>query len=139
LKKVKKKVSRRLLVKKLDAAFSKFIRWRAADSDGNVQCVTCETLAPVKSMQNGHFMSRKYHSLRWHPYGNCNPQCYGCNIGDQGRQFRHALYIDYKYGEGTAMRLLERSTVKRKYTNEELIQLTKHYNKKVDEYTNKHS
>jgi hypothetical protein len=37
------------------------------------------------------------------------------------------------------MRLLERSTVKRKYTNEELIQLTKHYNKKVDEYTNKHS
>ena len=37
------------------------------------------------------------------------------------------------------MRLLERSREIRKYTNEELIRLTKHYNNKVDEYINKHS
>jgi hypothetical protein len=139
LKKPKKKVSRRLLVKKLDAAFSKFIRWRAADADGNVKCVTCDTVAPVKSMQNGHFMSRRHYSLRWHAYGNCSRQCYGCNIGSQGNQFKHGQYIDKKYGEGTAQRLLERSTELVKYGNEELIQLTKHYNTKVDEYTNKHS
>lgn len=139
MKKRKKKVSRRLLVKKLDAAFSKYIRWRAADSDGNVKCVTCNSIAPVKSMQNGHFMSRKHHSLRWHAYGNCNPQCYSCNIGGKGLQYQHSLYIDKKYGEGTAMRLLERSREIRKYTNEELIRLTKHYNNKVDEYINKHS
>ena len=90
-------------------------------------------------MQNGHFMSRRHYSLRWHAYGNCSPQCYGCNIGSQGNQFKHGQYIDKKYGEGTAQRLLERSTELVKYGNEELIQLTKHYNNKVDEYINKHS
>ena len=135
----KKKVSRRLLVKKLDAAFSKYIRWRAADSDGKVQCVTCKKVDDVSNMQNGHFMSRKHYSLRWHPYGNCNVQCYSCNIGGKGEQFRHYLYIDKEYGEGTSMRLLERSMVIRKYTDAELIQLEKHYNNKVDEYINKHS
>ena len=109
MKKPKKKVSRKLLVRKLDAAFSKYIRWRAADADGNVQCVTCKRVDEIKSMQNGHFMSRKHYSL------------------------------DKEYGEGTAMRLLERSTVIRKYTDAELIQLEKHYNNKVDEYINKHS
>ena len=139
MKKLKKKVNRKLLVKKLDAAFSKYIRWRAADSDGKVQCVTCKKVDDVSSMQNGHFMSRKHYSLRWHPYGNCNVQCYGCNIGGKGEQFRHYLYIDKEYGEGTSMRLLERSMVIRKYSDAELIQLEKHYKKKVDEYINKHS
>mgnify|MGYP003656973282 FL=1 len=138
-KKVKRKVSYKTEKRKLDDIFSKFIRWRAADSDGNVQCVTCGKIAEVSKMQNGHFMSRKHHSIRWHAYGNCNPQCYGCNIGGKGLQFQHYLYIDKKYGEGTSMRLLERSTVKRKYYLEEIIQLRKHYKKKVDEYINKHS
>ena len=89
-------------------------------------------------MQNGHFMSRKHYSLRWHPYGNCNVQCYSCNIGAKGHQFKHSLYIDKKYGEGTSIKLLERAYVRRKYSNEELIQLTKHYNTLKDEFSNKH-
>ena len=135
----KKKVKRKTLVKKLDSAFSKYIRWRDADTDGYVKCSTCEAVKPVDKMQCGHFMSRRYHSLRWHKYGNCNPQCYGCNIMDQGRQYVHSKYIDKRYGTGTAEELLKRSKEKRKYNNEELIQLTKYYNSKVNEYTNKHS
>lgn len=127
------------MVKKLDTAFSQYIRWRDADADGYVKCSTCEAIKPVDKMQCGHFMSRRYYSLRWHKFGNCSSQCYGCNIMDQGRQYVHSKYIDKRWGEGTADELLKRSKEKRKYTNEELIQLTKYYNSKVNEYTNKHS
>jgi len=139
LKKRKKKVSRKTLKRKLDDIFSKYIRWRAADSDGQCRCVTCKKTAHVTEMQNGHFQSRKHYSLRWHAYGNCNVQCYACNIPNKGEQWLHGRYIDQKYGEGTAERLYERTKTKRKFSDAELIQLEKHYKKKVDEYINKHS
>ena len=110
----KKKVKRKTIKRKLDDAFSKYIRWRAADSDGNVKCVTCNKTAHVTEMQNGHFQSRKHYSLRWHAYGNCNVQCYACNIPNKGEQWLHGRYIDEKYGEGTAQRLYERTKTKRK-------------------------
>ena len=47
-------------------------------------------------------------------------------------------HIDEKHGAGTTEQLLERTTLSRKYTNEELIQLTQYYNKKRDELHNKH-
>lgn len=138
-KKVKKKVKRKTIKRKLDDAFSKYIRWRAADSDGMVKCVTCNKIAHVTEMQNGHFQSRKHHSIRWHKYGNCNVQCYACNISNKGEQWLHGRYIDKHYGEGTSEQLYERSKEKRKFTIDELIQLEKYYKEKVNEYTNKHS
>lgn len=138
MKKPKKKVSRKTLVRKLDAAFSQYIRWRDADQDGLVKCCTCDTKKHVKQMQCGHLFSRRHYSTRWIE-SNCAGQCYGCNIGDQGRQYVMSKHIDNKHGEGTTEQLLERTTLSRKYTNEELIQLTQYYNKKRDEQINKHS
>jgi len=134
----KKATKRKTLVKNLDMYFSRYIRWSHADSDGMVQCVTCN--APpkhVKEMQCGHFMSRRYYSTRW-MLKNCSPQCYSCNIGCQGRQYKHSLYIDRTYGEGTAQKIADRSELSRKYTNEELKTLANHYKKKVDELCTKH-
>lgn len=88
-------------------------------------------------MQCGHFMSRRHYATRWIEK-NTAPQCYGCNIGDQGRQYAMSKYLDKKYGPGTAEHMYQRSKDSRKYTNEELIQLTKYYKNKTDEYTNKH-
>ena len=137
LKKPKKSIKRKTLIKKLDAAFSQYIRWRDADADGLVKCCTCDTKKHVKAMQCGHFMSRRYYSLRWHEK-NAHGQCYGCNIGDQGRQYEHSKHIDKKYGKGTAENLLKRSKDSRKYTNEELIQLIIYYKTKADDMQNKH-
>ena len=139
MKKQPKKVKRKTLIKKLDAAFSQYIRWRDADADGLIHCATCDnTHKHVKQMQCGHFMSRRYYSLRWNEK-NCLGQCYGCNIGDQGRQFVMSKVIDKRWGEGTADSLLKRSKDSRKYTNEELIQLTKYYKQKADDMQGKHS
>ena len=70
---------------------------------------------------------------------NCAPQCYGCNIGSQGKQWLFSKYIDHKHGEGTAQRIADRSQLSRKYTDEELKILSQLYKTKVDEYINKHS
>ena len=64
-------------------------------------------------MQNGHFQSRSFLSTRFNEE-NCQPQCVGCNMFKQGEQYKFALALDSKYGEGTAQELesLARITVK---------------------------
>ena len=134
----KKRTKRKTLVSNLDKYFSRFVRWSNADSDGNVKCATCETIKHVKEMQNGHFMSRRHYSTRWH-VKNTAPQCYGCNIGSQGQQFKFSKYLDKKYGPGTAQHMEDRAELSRKYTDEELKILSQYYKEKVDELINKHS
>ena len=56
-------------------------------------------------MQNGHFQSRRFLATRWSEEGNCEVQCQKCNIWEQGEQFKFALGIDAKYGDGTAIHL----------------------------------
>lgn len=89
-------------------------------------------------MQCGHLFSRRHYATRWHEK-NCAGQCYGCNIGDQGRQWLMAQEIDKKHGKGTAENMHQRSQESRKYTNEELIQLTKYYKRLTDDMQGKHS
>ena len=137
-KKRTKPTKRKTLVSNLDKYFSRFVRWSAADSDGNVKCATCDTIKHVKEMQNGHFQSRRHYSTRW-LVKNCAVQCYGCNIGSQGQQFKFSKYLDMKYGPGTAQHMEDRAALSRKYTDAELKILGQYYKDKVDELINKHS
>ncbi len=134
----KKGIKRKTLIKKLDTYFSQYIRWSHADSRGHVKCVKCSTVKHVKEMQNGHFMSRRHYSTRW-LFANCGPQCYSCNIGNQGRQYEYSKYIDHIYGKGTAQLIADRSNTIKRYTDEELKTLAEYYKNKVDEYIYKHS
>ena len=52
-------------------------------------------------MQCGHFQSRRHHATRWNEK-NCAVQCIGCNCFQQGQQYRFSIYLDGRYGEGTA-------------------------------------
>ena len=57
-------------------------------------------------MQNGHFQSRRFLATRWSEEGNCEVQCIKCNLfSGNGEQFKFALGIDAKYGDGTALDL----------------------------------
>ena len=99
---MKKTISK--LKKDLDKWFSLFIRLREA-KNGQVQCFTCGKVAGYKQgMQCGHFQSRGHLSTRFDEY-NCQVQCVGCNMFKQGEQFKFALALDSKYGEGTAEEL----------------------------------
>ena len=90
------------LKKELDKWFSLYIRLRESTPEGIVSCCTCGKLGHYKvGMQNGHFQSRRHHSTRWNEK-NCSVQCIACNCFSQGEQYKMSIYIDNKYGKGTA-------------------------------------
>lgn len=123
----RKKPSRKQIVSKLDAVFSKYIRHKYAVG-GVVECYTCGVKKPIKEMQNGHFISRRHYATRWSEL-NCKPQCYGCNVGAQGRQYEFGLHLDADYGPGTAEEILFESRKITKYTDNELLEKIEHYSK----------
>ena len=101
------------LKKELDKWFSLFIRLRESE-EGLVQCFTCNKVSHYKSgMQNGHFQSRKHLATRWDEE-NCQVQCVGCNMFKAGEQYKFAINLDAKYGEGKAeyLELLARTIMK---------------------------
>ena len=109
---MKKTVSK--LKKELDKWFSLFIRLREANEFGYCQCFTCGVVRGYKDgMQNGHFQSRKHMATRFDEE-NCQVQCIKCNMFSQGEQYKFALALESKYGEGKAEELefLARTTLK---------------------------
>lgn len=120
-----KKVSRKRLIEKLDKIFSQYIRLREA-KNGTTQCFTCGKIDSWKSLQNGHFMSRKHYSTRWDEV-NCQVQCSGCNVFRYGEQYIFSKNLDQKYGVGTADAMLQKSREVYKIDNIELEERIKYY------------
>lgn len=121
-----KKPVRSKLVKKLDIIFSQYVRNKHANKRGMVKCFTCDREYPVKNIQNGHFMSRKNYASRW-VEDNCRPQCYGCNVMKQGMQYEFGKRLEKETAE--KMYQLSKTTVK--FSNDELEDMIKHYEKEL--------
>ena len=108
------------LKKELDKWFSLFIRLRnATDHEGLCQCFTCGKVDHYKRMQNGHFQSRRFMATRYSEDGNCEVQCVACNMFRGGEQYKFALGLDSKYGEGTAEELEFLSRLIVKFTRDD--------------------
>lgn len=120
-----KKVTKTALVKKLDAVFSIYIRRRYAVND-IAKCVTCGKQDHWKSLQCGHFMSRKHISTRWNE-DNCQVQCAGCNVFRYGEQYKFSLYL----GNNLAEQLHIKSKEVCKFTEVELQELIQHYTHQI--------
>jgi len=129
---MKKKLSRSKLVRKLDKAFSLYIRLKNSRKE-IATCFTCGKRDHYKQLQNGHFMSRKYYSTRWDEL-NCQVQCAGCNVFRYGEQFIFGRNLDKKFGKGTADKLLRKSKKTVKISNPELEDLISHYELLIKKY-----
>ena len=123
---VKKSKSR--LVKKLDSIFSKYIRLKHSKK-GICTCFTCGRKYEVKKIHAGHFMSRRHYSTRWDE-DNVRPQCYGCNVGNQGKQYEFAINLN-KEQEGKADELLNRSRELVKFSTGDIEMLIANYQDKL--------
>lgn len=129
------------LKKKLDAVFSQYIRYR----DGEIRngewwcpCITCGIWKPLKSMQNGHFVSRSSTVLRYDEE-NCNSQCPSCNVFRHGDLYVYGLKIDQKYGDGTAAKLHRLGKQTHKFTIPELEALIADYSQQVRDFQDAHA
>ena len=122
-----KKLSRSKLVKKLDTVFSKYIRISNADKNGYCTCVTCGVVKHWKEIQAGHFMSRKHYSTRWDER-NVKTQCVGCNVFKFGLAYEFSLFL----GQDAAKVLYLKSKETVKFTNNELEEMIKDYEAKLN-------
>lgn len=125
-----KKLTRTKIVKKLDTIFSQYIRLKNADDSGYCSCVTCgkKSYWEKDGIQAGHFMSRKHYSTRWDEK-NVYPQCFGCNVMQQGKQFEFSIFL----GKSTSNKLLKLSRQIVKFTDLDLKEKISYYNKLVNE------
>lgn len=117
-------------MEKLDAVFSIFIRYRDSNESGVGKCCTCGKWIEIKYGHCGHYISRRHKATRWDEQ-NCALQCVACNIFNQGRQYEFGLFIDKKYGEGTATKLLIKSKSTDKRGSFEIDIMEKHYKAEV--------
>ncbi len=102
-----KKLSTAKLKKKLDEIFSKYIRQKYANQEGQVQCYTCPKTAHWKEMQCGHFVSRSALATRFSE-DNCRVQCVGCNIFGGGQVATFANNLE-RENEGIVTTLYRKS------------------------------
>jgi len=122
-----RKPTRKGLIKKLDTVFSHYIRMRHANVNGYVECVTCGKHDHWKSMDCGHFMSRKFMSTRWHE-DNCQVQCKSCNVFRYGEQYKYSIWLGQEKAE--ELHQLSRQTLK--LLEYDLLDLINIYQEKVE-------
>lgn len=97
------------------AAFSLYIRKRAADDYGMVKCVTCPNKKHYSEMQAGHFIPGRNNAVLFSEDG-VHPQCYGCNIGKGGNWPAYYEYMLKMYGQEIIDQLLNERHKVIKYT-----------------------
>jgi hypothetical protein len=124
-------MSKSKLKKKLDAIFSKYIRWYYADANGYVECYTCGVTKPVKEMQCGHFQSRRHYATRWHT-DNCKPQCVKCNMFMQGNIWVYGNKLKAEIGDVKFNELIQLSNSTVKYTQQDYLDMLEYYKKELN-------
>ena len=110
------------LLKEADALFSKIVRSRNVDKEGNCTCYTCGHRAPLKRVQCGHLISRWYKIVR-HDFDNARVQCWVCNIYKKGDSINFRRKLIAEIGKERVEAAEEKCSQKFKLTREYLLDL----------------
>jgi hypothetical protein len=121
-----RKLTRPGLIRKVDKAFSRFVRQSHANHGGWVECVTCKQALPWEQSQAGHFVKRGHAATRWDER-NVKPQCARCNLYLDGAQDEFAAYIVSTHGTDALHELLRLKRTEKRWTMAELRALLEHY------------
>lgn len=90
--------------------FSKYIRLRdcPTGSHGFARCITCGKIYDFREMDCGHYIKRKWKSVKYDETNN-HAQCTSCNSYEDGEVAKYRIAIIEKYGEDAIIDLEERS------------------------------
>lgn len=91
-----KKPKEKTLKRKLDEIYSKYIRQKAADKEGFVNCY-CGVRVHWKEADNSHYIPRGCLALRYDPR-NTRPSCHRCNRFMGGNLQAYAIALQKDYG-----------------------------------------
>jgi hypothetical protein len=87
-------------IEKAAVTMQKLSRMMASDDNGFCSCVSCGRRGHYKTMDGGHYFSRRHTRLKLF-LGNCHPQCKRCNMmmGDPIVNDAYRMYIIERYGQ----------------------------------------
>ena len=114
--KKKKPVKLTTITNRLDRLVSLIVRAR------DRSCVICGSR---ENLQCGHFVSRVFTNTRWN-LENCNCQCASCNVKHELDAVPYLLFIELKYGKGTAEKLSRMAHETKKINRLERLELETH-------------
>lgn len=123
------------LEKILDSWFSIFIRLRDADKNGTVTCCTCGQKKYWRKAHCGHYIKRGHLAVRFDEK-NCAAQCNFCNTKRYGEEQAHKIYINQRWGEGTAEFLKLKGRKPFKMTKDEYVEKIEHYRTLINSKNN---
>ena len=118
--------------KRLDAVFSKYIRFRDCP-DGIGYCITCGAKITPSTCDAGHYISRRVTATRWNEI-NVNAQCVKCNRLNYGETKWYKEALIKRYGEDVVNRLEQRRNTIVHLTATDMENIIKHFQSKLKEY-----
>ena len=122
------------LKKKCWQVFSLYIRMRDCLRTTGCKdwglCITCGKRYHIKLLQAGHFIAGRHNANLFSERG-VHAQCYNCNINLRGATLEYRRQVISLCGEGADEELEEEARQIKKYTPQDLIDLTEHYRNKI--------
>ena len=115
-----------------DEAFSKLVRFKNANHQGYIRCITCRKIEPPEDVDAGHYISRSIIPLRYSEI-NVHPQCRKCNRFNEGMKDEYALALIKEYGADILEELNKEKYTIRRYSDLELKEMAKEWRKELKE------
>jgi len=131
-----KRSPKKILKDKTWAMLSKYIRLKARDKDGFVECYTCGKKIFWKDAQAGHALGGRTNN-RLFDEEIIRPQCYACNVMKHGNYEEFITKLIRENGLDWWERKLANSKIAKKFTKEELENLYEDYKIKVEKLLKK--
>lgn len=117
--------SRAGLIAKLDKIYSWYLKESRA-IDGTASCITCDRKFNAYDMDCGHYISRRFMSLRYDER-NTHLQCVNCNRFQQGNIDVYTIKMVQMYGDNILEELNKIRNSSIKITNIELEEKLSYY------------
>lgn len=121
------------LIHMLDKEVSFYVRYtnQFPPGSGFCKCYTCGNVLPIKKIQCGHYISRRYFVTRFE-LDNLRPQCSGCNKwrGGEPVKFRQNLIEEIGDTRVNRIEMLSRLSGERHLPREWLIEQILEYRAK---------
>lgn len=113
-------------------AFSILVRVMASDNDGNVSCYTCNRRMYWKGegAQAGHFNQGRGNADLF-DLTQVRVQCYACNVGRYGEQFKFGERLRKEIGEKEFQKVLKRRHKIKPISKKEFEQLEQEFKEKT--------
>ena len=114
------------LVAKLDREFSRYVRLRDTMPGGFFRCISCGQIKPYEQADCGHYHSRRHMATRFDE-DNAHAECRACNRFRADHMIGYRENLIAKIGQMRFDKLAWKASQTKKWTDFELIELTKYY------------